>query len=228
MANKINPRDHVGETHGIYTIVDMLSKTDKYGHWIYKCICNECGHVKYCHYGRVSSPSSIAHTCTHKHIHCENNRIGSIFNLMIRRCYSSSDKDYKWYGKKGIEVCNEWLDSPKLFEEWALSNGYQDDLTIDRIESDKNYCPTNCRWITLEDNSRRSGKVNWIAVDEETLTGKQWAEKLGIGVNIINRYIRQYSLEKTVELIKMMLKEPPKTKNRKFDQTWFDVYGIQV
>ena len=228
MGSRINPRDHVGETHGIYTIVDVLSETDKYGHRIYKCVCNECGRVKYCHYGKVSSPSGIANKCTHKNINWDNHRIGAIFNLIIRRCYNSSDKDYQWYGGKGVEVCKEWLDHPRLFEEWALRNGYKDGLTIDRVDSNKNYCPENCRWITREENSRRCGKVNWITVNGETLTGAQWATKLEIGINVINRAIKNFGLDKTKLLIEKMLKESPKTKTRKPNETWFSAYGIQT
>lgn len=237
MAKKIDPRSHVGETHGIYTIVSVLDEKDKYNHWIYKCTCNECGYEAKLTYGDVAAPSSVANECVHLRANGNyitnrhkwiNKRLNRIFADMLTRCYNKNDKNYRWYGAKGIKVCQEWLDDPKLFEEWALQNGYKDILTIDRIDDGEDYCPENCRWISLEDNTRRAGKVNWITVNNKTLTGRQWAEKLGLGVNTINTIIRDYGENKATELIVAMMKELPSTKHRKSHQTWFDVYGIQI
>ena len=238
MAKDFDPRCHIGEVHGIYTIVDMLEEKDKYRHWIYKCICNECGFIKFSHYGAISGEKSKATQCVHLRANgspivydnhqWSNRRIGNIFSSMVGRCYNQNDKSYRWYGGKGIEICSAWLNDPIAFERWSFDNGYTDNLTIDRIDSDKNYCPENCQWIPLSDNSRRAGVVNWITVGSETLTGKQWANKLDIGPNTINRYIHKFGEEKTKELIVAMLQNPPETKETKYKQSWFDVYGIQV
>lgn len=157
-----------------------------------------------------------------------NKRLQSIFHDMKDRCYNPSNKSYHWYGEKGIGIYTKWLDNPTLFEEWALNNGYVDGLTIDRIDANKNYCPDNCQWIPFEENVRKAGKVNWITIGTSTLTGKQWAEKLNIGTNVINKAIQDYGIEKTKELILAMLQESPSTKYRKPRQTWFSVYGIQI
>ena len=82
-----------------------------------------------------------------------NKRIEKIFKNMIQRCYNKNNKDYKWYGGKGIVICDEWRNNPKSFEEWAMDSGYDDTLTIDRIDEDKNYYPDNCRWILGSQNS---------------------------------------------------------------------------
>lgn len=236
MAEKFDPRCHIGEVHGVYTIIDMTGEKDKYGHWIYKCTCNECGCPRFSHYGKISGEKSKVTHCNHLRANgtyiikgqWENSRIKYIFKDMMARCYNKKDKSYRWYGDKGIGVCEEWLNNPILFEQWAITNGYEDTLTIDRIESDKDYCPENCRWITLEENSRRAGNVNWITIGSETLTGRQWAQKVGVGLLTIDKYIRMYGLEPTIQLITMMLKEPPSTKQRRPHQTWFSVYGIQI
>ena len=236
MGEKFDPKCHIGEVHGIYTIIDMLNEKDKYGHWIYKCVCNECGFEKFSHYGAISGKYK-ATKCTHLRANGEyitygykwnNERIGKIFQGMFSRCYDINDKSYRWYGEKGIGICKEWRESPKLFEIWAINNGYDDHLTIDRIESDKDYCPENCQWITLSENARRAGMVNWIIVENNKLTGKQWANYLGIGENTINTAVREYGINKTKELISAMLKDPPSTKHRKSHQTWFSVYGIEI
>ena len=77
---------------------------------------------------------------------------------MIYRCHGEkvSQRVAKYYRDKGIEVCDAWKNSFSEFEKWAIENGYSDDLTIDRIDSNKNYCPENCQWITHYENSRKA------------------------------------------------------------------------
>lgn len=80
-----------------------------------------------------------------------NNRLNRIWNNMIQRCMNNKNKDYKHYGDNGVIICDEWVDYGK-FEKWALENGYRDDLEIDRKDSEGNYEPDNCRWITHQQN----------------------------------------------------------------------------
>lgn len=232
-----DPRCHIGETHGVFTLVDVLEEKDKYGHYVYKGVCNECGYEKFSHYGDFSGTKSMTTICRHIRKNGSKipyghkwsvHRLQGIFSKMVDRCYNKHNRDYRWYGQKGIAICQDWLEDPLTFEEWALNNGYNDNLTIDRIKPDKNYCPENCRWTTVSENSRRAGKVNWITVGDNVLTGRQWAAKLGLGTNIINNYIRKYGINKTTELVKSMIESDPSTKHREVHQTWFDVYGIQV
>lgn len=75
---------------------------------------------------------------------------------MIYRCYDIKSNSYQYYGQKNIQVCDEWRQSKTLFFIWALNNGYQDNLTIDRIDSKGNYEPSNCRWISKSENSKRA------------------------------------------------------------------------
>jgi hypothetical protein len=70
---------------------------------------------------------------------------------MKQRCYNPNHAGYRWYGARGVVVCNEWLEY-EPFEKWSLENGYADDLSIDRIDSNGNYEPSNCQWILLEEN----------------------------------------------------------------------------
>lgn len=226
----INPRCHVGETHGIYTLVDVLDEKDKYGHWIYKGICNVCGREKCSHYGDFSGPKSMTTVCTHIGINgwyieltkWENKRIGDIFRGMKARCYNKNDKNYKHYGKKGICICDEWMNNPKSFEKWSMGNGYADNLTIDRIDGSKNYCPENCRWVTLVENTINKPTTNMINVDGEVHTGRGWSRKLGLGENQINKYIKKNGVENVTEFIRRYLDNP--TLQPKNKQSYYDLY----
>jgi len=83
-------------------------------------------------------------------------RLYKIWSNMLQRCSNPNFKEYESYGGRGIKVCEEWKNS-KSFIEWALSNGYSNKLTIDRIENDKDYSPDNCRWATSLEQNRNMG-----------------------------------------------------------------------
>lgn len=224
--------NYIGQVLGIYTILGLHDKRDTDGHALYTCKCNVCNTI----FIRRLSEIKRTQQCKHinnrgdlikYHIKWHNKRIRKIFNGMVRRCYNTGCDDYKYYGAKGITICEQWLNNPLDFEKWALSNGYNDTLTIDRLDETKEYCPENCRWISCNENARRAGNVNWITVDHLTLTGKQWAEKLHIGINTINRYMRLYGEELTIQLIQEMLKNPPNQKSPPHNSTWFDFYHME-
>jgi hypothetical protein len=90
------------------------------------------------------------------------------------------------------------------------------------------YCPENCRLISISENSRRAGKVNWITVGKETLTGRQWAEKLGLTPHIFNDYIRKYGLNTTKELISKIIKNPDLLQSRQRNQSLIKLYQINI
>jgi len=85
-------------------------------------------------------------------------RLYAIWNSMKERCHNTNNLSYKYYGKKGIGVCDEWKDDYLAFKKWALANGYADNLTIDRIDNNGSYEPLNCQWITKSENSIKSHK----------------------------------------------------------------------
>lgn len=110
-------------------------------------------------------------------------RLNDIYRNMKRRCYNPKNPAYENYGGRGIVVCDEWKEryaGYKRFKEWALSNGYQEDLTIDRIDNNKGYSPDNCRWVTrkVQNNNKRNSHLVTYKGKTQTLT--QWCEELGL------------------------------------------------
>ena len=110
---------------------------------------------------------------------------------MKRRCYNSNSKDYKYYGGKGVTICDNWLNDFMQFYEWALNNGYQDNLTIDRKDVNGNYEPDNCRWVTmLVQGSNKTNNV-FIEHDGEIKTISQWERETGINRDILKSRINR-------------------------------------
>ncbi|MFZ2809433.1 MAG: hypothetical protein WAZ60_23865 [Desulfosalsimonadaceae bacterium] len=99
---------------------------------------------------------------------------------MKKRCYRPSHDSYKHYGARGITVCSEWLESFPVFYIWAMGNGYRDDLTIDRIDNDGNYEPSNCRFVTMKFQNRRHSNCVFIGHKGKTQLAIDWAREFGV------------------------------------------------
>lgn len=103
-----------------------------------------------------------------------NTKLWDVWSNIIQRCCNKKSTAWKWYGGKGVKVCDEWRRF-MAFREWALGNGYADGMTIDRKDSSGSYNPGNCRWITQEENTRRASAVYYITAFGERKTPGQWA-----------------------------------------------------
>lgn len=134
-------------------------------------------------------------------------RLLKTFAHMKERCYDTNDKRYKDWGGRGIRICEEWLEDREKFIEWSLSNGYEIGLTIDRIDNNANYCPENCRWVSISDNNqnRRSSRYYTINGIEKNL--QQWCDEYNISRSMVNKRLKMgWSIEKA-------LNEPKKTRD---------------
>jgi len=116
-------------------------------------------------------------------------RLKKAYSNMNGRCYNPKTNGYKYYGGKGVIVCNEWLNDRNKFYEWALENGYENNLTLDRIKTEGNYEPNNCRWIThKEQQSNRTNNI-FIEVDGEVKTISRWSQEIGIGAGVLKNRV---------------------------------------
>ena len=117
------------------------------------------------------------------HGDAKRNKIARLYRIhynMIQRCINPNHGDYKWYGGKGISVCDEWMNSYVIFKEWALKNGYNDNLTIDRIDANGNYCPDNCRWVDMIVQNNNKPLLPRYEYNGEIHTLSEWARILGL------------------------------------------------
>lgn len=115
---------------------------------------------------------------------------------MFRRCYDPDDRYYYLYGARGITLCPAWLEAPRSFVRWALDNGYQPGLVLDRIDNEGPYSPENCRWVTAAESSRNRRNTLRFLYNGELRTTSEIAELTGLAASIVKgRMLRGTSLE---------------------------------
>jgi hypothetical protein len=119
-------------------------------------------------------------------------RLYRIWKVMKTRCYNKNFYKYPRYGGRGIIVCEEWKTNFVAFRDWALRNGYADNLTIDRIDNNGNYEPLNCRWATNKVQSNNRSSCRLITYNGETHNITEWGEKLGINPLVLGARITRY------------------------------------
>ena len=122
---------------------------------------------------------------------------------MKQRCYNPNKPQYKDWGGRGITICDEWLNDFMAFYDWAMSNGYQDNLTIDRIDNNKGYEPSNCRWVDHKIQNRNKRNNRNYTINGETHCLTEWCEILGLNRGTVKNRLRYgWSIEQSLELIK--------------------------
>lgn len=120
-------------------------------------------------------------------------RIYRTWNGMKRRCEDKNDERYSSYGERGIKVCDEWQDVV-VFSEWALSNGYEEHLTIDRIDVNGNYEPSNCQWATWSEQAKNKRNSVRIEYDGKSQLIGEWCEELGLNLGTITTRYYAYGI----------------------------------
>lgn len=160
--------DLIGEKYGRLTVVAFDRFQNHKTYW--RCAC-DCGLSTTVSGNNLRSGNTKSCGCLfkekiretgkknvkHGESHSKRSRLYTIWCGMRQRCSNPNREAYRLYGGKGIKVCNEWNDY-EAFKLWAINNGYADNLSIDRIDPNKDYCPENCRWITPSENTARANK----------------------------------------------------------------------
>ena len=117
-------------------------------------------------------------------------RLRSVWMNMIQRCHNPKHRQYRYYGGRGITVCDEWRNDYLCFREWALKNGYVQGLTIDRINNNDGYSPQNCRWTTHKEQNRNRRSNHNITLNGETKCLTEWAEINGLSVPTVRKRLK--------------------------------------
>jgi hypothetical protein len=192
----------VGERFGRLIVLSSSGK-DKFGNykWLCKCDCGNEIITKgiYLKKGETRSCGCLAKELQ-KQRHTTHNRckehLYKIWASMKSRCYNPHNKRYLNYGGRGITVCEEWKKDYMSFRKWAYANGYDENAdfmkcTLDRTDTNGNYEPSNCRWVTMKEQANNKTNNRLLTYNGETLTASQWADKIGINRDTLwQRYKR--------------------------------------
>ena len=191
--------DITGERYGMLTAISPTTKRTKNGgiYWMFQCDCGnqKCVPANSVRSGLIKSCGCLAQP------HGETGtRLHNIWCDMRQRC---KDKANKYYGAKGIAVCHKW-NSYINFREWAINNGYSDELTIDRINGNKGYSPDNCRWVAVKEQCRNLSSNHIITIDGVNKPLAAWCEKLGIKEYTVWNWSKRKHLPIDANLLRMI------------------------
>ena len=201
-------KDLTGMKFGRLTVIERaIDRIDTKGkrHIMWKCLCS-CGKTK--DISRDSLLSNRVKSCgclraektkERKFKHgLRNTPLYRTWSNIKTRCYNPKNDTYKYYGEKGVTMCSEWKKDFLNFYMWSLENGYKEGLTIDRINSNGNYEPSNCRWVTA--TQQQNNKLNnyLIIYKESTHTLAEWSNILNINYKVLYRRIQylNWSIER--------------------------------
>lgn len=145
---------------------------------------------------KIGNKNAEKHGLSHTRLH-------RIWHSMYCRCNYKSTNGYKNYGGRGITVCNEWIGIEGFvrFYNWAIENGYKDGLTLDRINLNGNYEPSNCKWSTPKEQSNHRRNSRYITFNNKTKTAKQWCDLYKISQTTFNdRLNRGWTIEQALTI----------------------------
>lgn len=187
-------KDMTGERFGRLTVLQYAGskryKKSSVAMWNCKC---DCGKEVTVQGQTLRSGRTKSCGCLSKEVHSEvmternkNNsrhgqfgtRLYGIWCGMKTRCYNPNHEAYEDYGGRGIAICDEWRNNFQKFHEWAINSGYSDELTIDRIDVDGNYQPSNCKWATMSEQRRNQRSKEKIQADREKTKERKNAESV--------------------------------------------------
>lgn len=196
----------IGEKFNRLTIIrqDTSRKDKTRRYWMCRCDCGKWvsvstadlknGNTKSC--GCLKRDNAKERLTTHGE---SKTKLYGVWNTMMSRCYNPKSERYNRYGGRGISVCAEWLHNYTAFRDWAITHGYADGLTIDRIDLDGDYCPENCQWVTSFEQMKNMSTNRFLTLNGETHILSDWARLTGISAATINKRLKRgWSVEKAL------------------------------
>lgn len=193
----------IGRRIGRFTILSAFREN---GRNYCLCLC-DCGKKKTVRFDHLMSERVVSCGCYQKEITAErstkhgmkNTRLYQCWRNMKTRCYNPNCSEFNLYGGRGITVCGEWQ-SFEPFCEWAMANGYRDDLTIDRIDNDGNYEPSNCKWSTPKEQALNRSTNAIITYNGIAKHISEWDKDIGSAKSgrVRARLNAGWSIEKAV------------------------------
>lgn len=193
-------QDLRGQKFGRWTVLEEAGRQK--GAVLWKCQC-ECGTVRNVLARSLTRGASTSCGCYNRevittHGKSKTTKLYHVWQCMKVRCFVEGSQMWEHYGGRGITVCDEWLDF-ETFYDWAMANGYKDGLSLDRIDNDGNYEPSNCRWATSKQQCRNRSTNLMLTVNGETHCASEWAEIVGINpLTICTRKSRGWTDEEAV------------------------------
>ena len=193
MAKKIEIKQ--GNKFGKWTIIEEIAPKIISGkpRRMFRCQC-KCGNIGEVQLACLRNGHSTSCGCEQKrraakaqtkHGLADKHPLYFTWKNMKKRCNYPNASEYENYGGRGICVCEEWSNSFQSFYDWAINNGWSRELTIDRIDTNGNYCPENCRWSTIETQMNNMTKNHYIEYNGDTYTLSTLAKHLDIPYNIV-------------------------------------------
>lgn len=190
--------DLTGQKFGRLTVKER-AENSKQNRARWKCIC-DCGREVIVEGQHLRSGVTKSCGCYQRECAAKANikhggsqtRLYTIWENIKKRCYNKNTEHYSDYGGRGISMCESWKNSFESFKDWALENGYSGNLTIDRIDFNGNYEPSNCRWVTIKEQANNKRNNILLTHNGETKTIAQWAEEVGLKRRTIRARIDQY------------------------------------
>lgn len=161
--------DLTGQRFGRLTVLEFVPNNEQAHYW--RCSCCVCGSKS-----EILKQSEI----TRGGKRSDKQRLKEIWHAMKRRCYDKKDKRFEIYGGRGIEVCDEWYYDFECFYEWSITHGYADNLTLDRIDSNKGYFSDNCRWVNIATQEKNRRNTIFVEYKGEKMCLLDASRKSGI------------------------------------------------
>lgn len=191
-------KSKIGERYGKLIIISEVEPTAcSNGQRRRKFLCKcDCGKEKIVSFPNLCSGNTTSCGCNYKEAAklrskynqgLLNSKLYGVWAAMKQRCYDPNKEHFDCYGGRGITVCNEWKDDFLVFYNWAINNGYQEGLTIDRIDVNGNYEPNNCRWIDNKQQANNKRTNVFLTLNGECHTIMEWSEKLGINAGTLQQ-----------------------------------------